>query len=63
MDAKTILNELIVELEALNEQLIAPYKNNDTIDFIPTLYAGESIGVETAIKYIKLKLEALDEEE
>lgn len=62
MDAKTILTELISELEALNEQLIAPYKNNDNTDFIPTLYAGESIGIETAIKYVKLKLEALSEE-
>ena len=62
MDAKTVLNELVVELEALKEQLIAPYKNNDSIDFIPTLCAGESIGVETAIKYVKLKLEALSEE-
>jgi hypothetical protein len=62
MDAKTVLNELIDELEALREQIIEPYKNNDNIDFIPTLYAGESIGVETAIKYAKLKLEALSEE-
>lgn len=62
MDVKTVLNELIDELEALREQIIAPYKNNDNIDFIPTLYAGESIGVETAIKYVKLKLEALSEE-
>lgn len=62
MDAKTVLNELIDELEALREQIIAPYTNNDNIDFIPTLYAGESIGVETAIKYAKLKLEALSEE-
>ena len=62
MDAKTVLNELIDELEALREQIIEPYKNNDNIDFIPTLYAGESIGVETAIKYAKLKLGALSEE-
>lgn len=62
MDAKTVLNELIEELEALKEQIIAPYTNNDNIDFIPTLYAGESIGIETAIKYAKLKLEALSEE-
>ena len=62
MDVKTVLNELIDELEALREQIIEPYKNNDNIDFIPTLYAGESIGVETAIKYAKLKLEALSEE-
>ena len=62
MDAKTALNELIDELEALREQIIAPYMNNDNIDFIPTLYAGESIGIETAIKYAKLKLEALSEE-
>lgn len=62
MDAKTVLNELIDELEALREQIIAPYTNNDNIDFIPTLYAGESIGIETAIKYAKLKLEALSEE-
>ena len=62
MDARTVLNELIDELEALREQIIEPYKNNDNIDFIPTLYAGESIGVETAIKYAKLKLEALSEE-
>lgn len=62
MDAKTVLNELIDELEALREQIIAPYTNNDNIDFIPTLYAGESIGVEIAIKYAKLKLEALSEE-
>mgnify|MGYP007111751866 FL=1 len=62
MDAKTVLNELIDELEALREQIIEPYKNNDNIDFIPTLYVGESIGVETAIKYAKLKLEALSEE-
>lgn len=62
MDAKTVLNELIDELEALREQIIAPYMNNDNIDFIPTLYAGESIGIETAIKYAKLKLEALSEE-
>lgn len=61
MDAKTVLNELIDELEALREQIIAPYMNNDNIDFIPTLYAGESIGIETAIKYAKLKLEALSE--
>lgn len=62
MDAKTVLNEIIDELEALREQIIAPYMNNDNIDFIPTLYAGESIGIETAIKYAKLKLEALSEE-
>lgn len=62
MDAKTVLNELIDELEALREQIIAPYTNNDNIDFIPTLHAGESIGIETAIKYAKLKLEALSEE-
>lgn len=62
MDAKTVLNELIEELEALKEQIIAPYTNNDNIDFIPTLYACESIGIETAIKYAKLKLEALSEE-
>ena len=46
MDAKTVLNELIKELEALQERIIAPYKNNDNIDFIPTLYAGQSIGIE-----------------
>lgn len=62
MDAEVVLTELIEELQALNEQLIAPYKNNDGTDFIPTLYAGESIGIETAIKYAKLKLEALREE-
>lgn len=62
MDAKTVLNELIDELEALREQIIEPYKNNDNIDFIPTLYAGQSIGIETAIKYAKLKLESLNEE-
>ena len=38
MDAKTVLNELIDELEALCEQIIASYTNNDNIDFIPTLY-------------------------
>lgn len=54
MDAKTVLNELIDELEALREQIIAPYTNNDNIDF--------TIGIETAIKYAKLKLEALSEE-
>ena len=59
MDTKEVLTELIVELEALNEQLIAPYKNNDGVEFIPTLYAGQSIGIETAIKYIKLKMESL----
>lgn len=59
MDAKTVLTELIEELQALNEQMIAPYKNSDNID---TLYAGQSIGVETAIKYAKLKLESLNEE-
>ena len=62
MDAKTVLTELIEELQALNEHLMAPYRNNDNIDFIPTLYAGESIGIETAIKYAKLKLESLNEE-
>lgn len=62
MDAKTVLTELIEELHELNEQLIAPYKNNDNIDFIPTLHAGQSIGIETAIKYAKLKLESLNEE-
>ena len=46
MDAKTVLNELIKELEALQERIIAPYKNNDNIDFIPTLYAGQYIGIE-----------------
>lgn len=46
MDAKTILNELIKELEALQERIIDPYKNNDNIDFIPALYAGQSIGIE-----------------
>lgn len=59
MDTKEVLTELVVELEALNEQLIAPYKNNDGVEFIPTLYAGQSIGIETAIKYIKLKMESL----
>ena len=44
MDAKTVLTEPIEELQALNEQLIAPYKNNDNIDFIPTLYAGVNQG-------------------
>ena len=46
MDSKTILNELIKELEVLKELIIAPYKNNDNIDFIPPLYAGQSIGIE-----------------
>ena len=59
METKEVLTELIAELEALNEQLISPYKNNDGVDFIPTLYAGQSIGIETAIKYIKLKMESL----
>ena len=59
MDTKEVLTELVVELEALNEQLVAPYKNNDGVEFIPTLYAGQSIGIETAIKYIKLKMESL----
>lgn len=62
MDVTVILNELIDELQALNDRLCAPYRNNDEMDFIPTLYAGESIGIETAIKYIKLKLEAVSEE-
>lgn len=62
MNAKTVLTELIEELQALNEQMMAPYKNNDNVDFIPTLYAGQSIGIETAIKYAKLKLESLNEE-
>ena len=34
MDAKTVLTELIEELHALNEQMMAPYKNNDNVDFI-----------------------------
>ena len=62
MDIEVVLNELVEELTALNEQLIAPYKNNDGADFILTLYAGESIGIETAIKYIKLQMEAVHEE-
>ena len=62
MDTVVVLNELIDELEELKNQIIAPYTNNDNIDFVPTLYAGESIGIETAIKYIKLKLEAVNEE-
>ena len=44
MDAKTVLNELIDELEALCEQILAPYMNNDKIDFIRTLYAGVNLG-------------------
>ena len=59
METKEVLTELIAELEALNEQLISPYKNNDGVDFIPTLYAGQSIGIETAIRYLKLKMESL----
>lgn len=59
MEAKEVLTELITELEALKEQLISPYTNNDGVEFIPTLYAGQSIGIETSIKYIKLKMESL----
>ena len=29
MNEKTVLTELIEEFQALNEQLKAPYKNND----------------------------------
>ena len=45
MDAKTVLTEPIEELEALNEQLIAPYKNNDNIDFITTLRAANLLAL------------------
>lgn len=50
MAAKIVLTELIEELQVLNEQLMAPYKNNDNIYFIPTLHVGQSVGIETAIK-------------
>ena len=43
-DLSKPLNELIDELEALCEQIIAPYTNNDNIDFIPTLYARVNQG-------------------
>lgn len=45
MDAKTVLTEPIEELQALNEQLIAPYKNNDNIDFIITLHAANLLAL------------------
>ena len=45
MDAKTVLNELIDELEALCEQIIAPYTNNDNIDFITTLHAANLLAL------------------
>lgn len=45
MDAKTVLTEPIEELQALNEQLIAPYKNNDNIDFITTLHAANLLAL------------------
>ena len=45
MDAKTVLTESIEELQALNEQLIAPYKNNDNIDFITTLHAANLLAL------------------
>ena len=50
MGAKIVLTELIEELQVLNEQLIALYKNNDNIYFIPTLHVGKSVSIETAIK-------------
>lgn len=45
MDAKTVLTEPIEELQALNEQLIALYKNNDNIDFITTLHADHLLAL------------------
>ena len=45
MDAKTVLTEPIEELQALNEQLIAPYKNNDNIDFITTLHSANLLAL------------------
>lgn len=45
MDAKTVLTEPIEELQALNEQLIAPYKNNDNIDFITTLHVANLLAL------------------
>lgn len=45
MDAKTVLTEPIEELQALNEQLIAPYKNNDNIDFITTLHTANLLAL------------------
>ena len=50
MNEKTVLTELIEEFQVLNEQLTAPYKNNDNIYFISTLHVRQSVGIETAIK-------------